>query len=233
MAQHDVNFCFPIPQQLENEAGKARSIHDAFFVAAGGRRALQLPALGPFYHRGRLCRHTHYGAHPTRLGQCALRRVRQDRRRRPRSSQASSASSKPSTVHLCTEIGFVITLPRFQRTHVTSNAAGLLLRFALEPPAAGGLGLRRVAWTANIHNAGSIRGSGAPRVPQGGRYCAGERVLPTSRTEDVGNGGGARAGDPNHGCLGRDTLLLSLCWDDWEGGAREAVNAIMQRGLSK
>jgi RimJ/RimL family protein N-acetyltransferase len=137
-----------------------------------------------------------------------------------------------SAVHLCTEIGFVITLPRFQRAHVTSNAAGLLLRFALEPPAAGGLGLRRVAWTANIHNAGSIRVAERLGFRREG-VLRWERVLPTSRTEDVGNGGGARAGDPKHGCLERDTLLLSLCWDDWEGGAGEAVNAIMQRGLSK
>ena len=35
-----------------------------------------------------------------------------------------------STVNLCTEIGFVIVLPPFQRTHVTTHAVGLMLQNA-------------------------------------------------------------------------------------------------------
>ncbi|KAL8831089.1 MAG: hypothetical protein Q9170_005439, partial [Blastenia crenularia] len=39
-----------------------------------------------------------------------------------------------SKAHLSAEIGFLITLPAFQRTHVTSNAVGLLLQYALDAP---------------------------------------------------------------------------------------------------
>ena len=39
-----------------------------------------------------------------------------------------------------------------------------------------------------------------------------------------------RAGDPRAGCTGRDTALLSLCWDDWElDRAREVVQQQMDR----
>lgn len=29
--------------------------------------------------------------------------------------------------------------------------------------------------------------------------------------------------------LGRDTAVLSVCWDDWEGGVRDLVQAKMDR----
>ncbi|KAF7345860.1 Acyl-N-acyltransferase [Mycena venus] len=38
-----------------------------------------------------------------------------------------------------------------------------------------------------------------------------------------------RAGDPKPDSPGTDMVVYSLCWDDWEGGAREAVDKIMQR----
>jgi RimJ/RimL family protein N-acetyltransferase len=132
-----------------------------------------------------------------------------------------------STANLSTEIGFVITFPRFQRTHVTANAAGLLLHWTLDSPAEGGLGLRRVAWKANSLNTRSVRA--AERL--GFRREAvlrWDRVLPEWKAEG-GNGGGVRMGDLKPSCLGRDTMLLSLCWDDWETGARELVNKIMER----
>lgn len=47
-----------------------------------------------------------------------------------------------SPLNQSTEIGIVITLPPFQRTHVTSNAIGLLLNFAFTRPGENGLGLR-------------------------------------------------------------------------------------------
>lgn len=53
------------------------------------------------------------------------------------------ALSATNPVNAVTEIGAII-FPAFQRTHVATNAIGLLLLYTLDPPSAGGLGLRRV-----------------------------------------------------------------------------------------
>ncbi|KAF8829843.1 hypothetical protein HHX47_DHR2000022 [Lentinula edodes] len=105
----------------------------------------------------------------------------------------------------------------------------------------GGLGLRRVQWSANVHNHGSIglaRKMGF-RV-EGIRRWA--RVLDVSKGEGeggngqagAGNGeGGAgngikrRKGDPREECPGRDTVGLAICWDEWEEGGRERVEGIL------
>jgi RimJ/RimL family protein N-acetyltransferase len=58
-----------------------------------------------------------------------------------------------------TEIGFVITLKSAQRTHVTSNAVGMLMKYALNlpsDPTFPGLGLRRVQWTCDSGNKPSL-----------------------------------------------------------------------------
>lgn len=132
-----------------------------------------------------------------------------------------------SSVNLATEIGFVIVLPAFQRTHVASNAVGLLLHYCLDLPAEGGLGLRRVVWQANALNRPSV--GAAERM---GFRLEGvlrwDRVIPKGRVH-AGNRRGEREGDPKAGYEGRDTAMLGLCWDDWEGGAREKVDAIMAR----
>jgi RimJ/RimL family protein N-acetyltransferase len=132
-----------------------------------------------------------------------------------------------SPTDLSTELGFVLTLPRFQRTHITSNAVGLLLHWALDP-APHGLALRSVAWKANALNAASVRAAERMGFRREG-LLRWDRVLPAAKSAAGGNGRGVREGDPKPECLGRDTVLLSLCWDDWEGGAREVVDARMQR----
>ncbi|KAH7335238.1 acyl-CoA N-acyltransferase, partial [Rhizoctonia solani] len=55
------------------------------------------------------------------------------------------------------EIGYVIILPSYQRTFVSTHAIGLLLDYALKQPSDGGLGLRRVQWQAHADNTASIR----------------------------------------------------------------------------
>ncbi|KAG9093971.1 hypothetical protein FRC06_011292 [Ceratobasidium sp. 370] len=57
----------------------------------------------------------------------------------------------------CVEIGYAIVLPAYQRSFVSTHAIGLLLRYALDLPADGGLGLRRVQWQTHADNAPSIR----------------------------------------------------------------------------
>ena len=57
-------------------------------------------------------------------------------------------SLNASMMNLSVEIGYVI-LPAFQRTFVTTNAIGTLLKICLDVPSEGGIGFRRVVWTAD------------------------------------------------------------------------------------
>ncbi|KAJ7722896.1 acyl-CoA N-acyltransferase [Mycena maculata] len=201
------NFCFRLPEQLENE------------------RVKLVPFAGPF------------ATAEDFISTVLEKRIRPD----PGIAlfavidQASAELAgtigvlSTSALHLTSEIGFIITLPRFQRTHVTSNAAGLLLHFLLDVPAAGGLGLRRVAWKANTRNTQSVRAAERLGFRKEG-VLRWDRVLPEWKTEAMGgNGGAARERDPRPKCLGGDSVVLGLCWDDWEGGVREAVDALMKR----
>ena len=54
-----------------------------------------------------------------------------------------------------------------------------------------------------------------------------DRVLPANKV--AGNGKKLREGDPRSESIGRDTVMLGLCWDDWEEGARDKVEEIMKR----
>ncbi|KAK4202608.1 putative acetyltransferase [Triangularia verruculosa] len=133
-----------------------------------------------------------------------------------------------STVHLSTEIGFVVVLPQYQRTHVTTNAVGLMLQYALDGPDRGGIGLRRVQWKTSSMNPASARA--AERL--GFRHEGVLRWHMVFRGGEekgkVGNGRGLPPGGEK-GDLGRDTVMMGLCWDDWEGGARKKVEGLMAR----
>ncbi len=119
-------------------------------------------------------------------------------------------NTKPN--NLATEIGFVIIFPEFQRTHVTTNATGLLLQWCLNLPKEGGLGLRRVQWQTNNLNDASKRA--AERVGfQLESVERWQRVLPEGK---VGTGSeGVIDKDGRKDWPGRHTAILSLCWDDW------------------
>lgn len=113
-----------------------------------------------------------------------------------------------STVSLCTELAFVFTLPPFQRTHVTTHGVGLLLSWCFDE-----LLLRRVQWQANEENERSWRA--AEKI--GFRR---EAVKRWERALPPGKGGNLpRAGDPKREWGGRHTVLLAICWDDWESGS--------------
>lgn len=122
------------------------------------------------------------------------------------------------------EIGPVIVLPAFQRSFVASNAIGLMLRYALEIPkedGTGSLAYRRVAWTANPFNVASVNAAERIGFKKEGliRYSW---ALPKGRP---GKEVDKRRG-PN---TGRDSVLLSFCWDDWENGGRELVEERIKR----
>ncbi len=133
-----------------------------------------------------------------------------------------------STTHLSTEIGGVITLPAFHRTHVTSNAVGLLLEFALDSPMNGGLGLRRVQWQTSTVNTASLLLAERLGFKKEGvlRWCVVYRQ--GAHNGKIGNGRPLPPGS-NEGDLGRHTVVLSVCWDHWADGGRGKVEQVMAR----
>ncbi|KAG6815910.1 hypothetical protein H0H93_008849 [Arthromyces matolae] len=132
-----------------------------------------------------------------------------------------------SAAHLRAEVAFVMVSPKFQRTHVASNAIGLLLHYTLDLPSEGGLGLRRMVWNANPLNTASVRIAERMGFTKEGVFRW-HWVLPEGK-EKGGNGTALRPEDPRPDGMGRDTVTLSLCWDDWENFARDKVDKQMQR----
>ncbi|KAK4031202.1 putative N-acetyltransferase [Parachaetomium inaequale] len=135
---------------------------------------------------------------------------------------------RTSATHLSTEIGGIVILPAFHRTHVTTNAVGLMLRCALGGAQDGGLGLRRVVWQASTMNAASIRVAERLGFRREGVLRWHYVFRNGLARHKVGNGRPLPPGS-EEGDLGRDTVVLSLCWDDWEGGVREHVERAMAR----
>jgi len=129
-----------------------------------------------------------------------------------------------SAKDLITEIGCVLILPSFRRTHVTSHATSLLLSYALSLPEEGGLGLRRVAWMANALNDASVNAAERMGFQREG-VLRWHKAFPAGKPvthERLGKGP-----KPEHG--GRDTMLLSFCIDDWDNGGKEKVQKMLER----
>lgn len=128
-------------------------------------------------------------------------------------------------VNAVTEIGIVI-FPTFQRTHIATNAIGLLLLWTLDPPSAGGLGLRRVEWKTHADNAASRRaalrmGFEFEGIARWQRVCTvGEIGLPVEALEKRN---GTKGELP-----GRHTASFSIVWDEWDE-KRPKVVALMER----
>ncbi|KAJ6494822.1 acyl-CoA N-acyltransferase [Mycena vitilis] len=126
-----------------------------------------------------------------------------------------------SSQNLSTEIACVICFPEFQRTFVNSNAVGILMRYCLDLPKDGGLGFRRVQWTANPVNTASIKAAERMGMKLEGtmRWTW---VLPEGK---AGKAAGAGRGEG----AGRDSVLLATYWDDWENGGRDHVTKVINR----
>lgn len=133
-----------------------------------------------------------------------------------------------TTVHLSTEIGCIVILPRYQRTHVTTNAVGLMLHFALDGPAVGGMGLRRVQWKTSSMNTPSIRTAARLGFQHEGVLRWHMTFRQGAEKHKVGNGRALPRDSPG-GDYGRDTVILALCWDDWEAGMRDEIAKAMAR----
>ncbi|KAH9475322.1 hypothetical protein JR316_0012433 [Psilocybe cubensis] len=238
--ESEINFCFPIPETLENN----RILLTPFIASKHAKMVFEELVLYP-----ELFRYLPFGPFPDFKGFDDFMQTRmcQDSNNcmfviydKTRSSEPSSHEPSQGTIaglmglintsapDLAIEIGAIMILPPFQRTHVTSNAVGLLLQYCLNLPSTekpNALGLRRVFWCANSLNKPSVRTAERMGFTFEG-IMRWHRVLPPGKP---GNGEAVRTGDPRAACEGRDTAILSLCWDDWEGGQKEVVQSIMNR----
>ncbi|KAF6843847.1 GNAT family protein [Colletotrichum musicola] len=135
-----------------------------------------------------------------------------------------------SAAHQCTEVGHIVVFPKYQRTHVTTNAVGLMLQEAFASREAGGFGIRKVFWQAHAHpgNRGSVRLAERMGFREEGirRW---HRLFPRGRLRGkIGNGRPLPPGsDPDD--IWRDSISLALCWDDWLEGAAAKVQEEMGR----
>ena len=137
-----------------------------------------------------------------------------------------AALSATNSTHAVSEIG-IIVLPQFQRSHVATNAVGLLLLWLLDPPRLGGLGLRRVAWQSNADNMKSR--NFAARV---GFELEG--IARWNNVVDPGKVGvAAEALAVRNGVdearPGRHTAIYSIVWDEWESKRPVLVNLMRLR----
>ncbi|KAH7886583.1 acyl-CoA N-acyltransferase [Phlebopus sp. FC_14] len=237
---HDANFCFPV-RELENERVKLTpfipSQHaELFFQGSAAHPELyQFVPIGPYSSAEEFTKELIQGRIAPNPGMVLYAIIDKTRSPSPDASPSPADFAgvigymNTSPVNLSTEIGFVIILPLFQRTHVTTNASGLLLQYALNSPSAlvPGLGLRRAQWQANEANSASInlaermgfRREGIlrwDRVVAGGRGKIGDTVT-------------LREGDPKPDTLGSHSVMLAMCWDDWEEGGRERVLRLLDR----
>jgi RimJ/RimL family protein N-acetyltransferase len=127
-------------------------------------------------------------------------------------------------VNAVTEMG-VIVFPAFQRTHVATNAIGLLLLWTLDPPSAGGLGLRRVEWQTHAENVASRRAA----LRMGFEFegiARWQRVFPHTKAglpvEALEKRNGTKGELP-----GRHSAIFSIVWDEWDE-KRSKVVALME-----
>ncbi|EPQ53104.1 acyl-CoA N-acyltransferase [Gloeophyllum trabeum ATCC 11539] len=237
-SQENLNFCFPI-RELSNDRLKLTpfipSVHAAEFV----KGAAPYPEIWAHLSRGPFMSEQEYtstfvqGLVQRDPGMILLAVIDKTRPATPVDPEGALAGAVTymgtNPTHLSTEIGWVIVLPPFQRTHVTSNLVGLMLHYALDLPAAGGLGLRRVQWTTSTMNTASQRTAERLGFRKEGVLRWAQRFEDGRRRGKVGNGKEQPRGRGGEDDLARDTVLYSLCWDDWEEGGREKVQAIMDR----
>ncbi|KAK0218682.1 acyl-CoA N-acyltransferase [Armillaria fumosa] len=227
------NFCFPTPPTLQSERVKLVpfdiSVHTRLLVTAcSGESLYDFVPFGPFKDEEEFIASFWNKRMKDDAGMTMF--AVYDITKPDESAYAGVIGYLNSSAEdLVAEIGFVIIAPAFQKTHVTSNAVGILMKYALDMPEDGGLGLRRVVWQASAANIPSVRTAKRMGFQQEG-ILRWHKAWPTSKTRGA-NGTLVRKGDPKEEAfpLGRDTTILSICWDDWESGARAHVEAIMAR----
>jgi RimJ/RimL family protein N-acetyltransferase len=150
----------------------------------------------------------------------------------PRSGEACTgfaeiiSLSATNPTHASTEIGMMV-IPHFQRTHVATNAVGLLLLWLLDPPSAGGLGLRRVEWRAHAENVRSRDFAARVGFVYEG-IARWQRVVSFGK---VGTSAEALAIRNQSTCEspGKHIAVYSIVWDEWEEKRTRLVPLMVSR----
>ncbi|SJL17863.1 uncharacterized protein ARMOST_21427 [Armillaria ostoyae] len=207
------NFCFPLPLVLENEHVKLVtfdiSVHPKLHVDAAPQTSFYdfLP-VGPFNNEQELI--ASFWEKRINIGAGETAFAIYDKSTSEHAYTGIITYKNTSAEDLVTEIGFLMILPAFQRTHLTSNAVGILMNYALHIPADGGLAKRLgfqmegvLRW-ANAWPEAKICGSGGVKVRK-----------EDPRTEEF--------------AYGRNLAILSVCWDDWEAGVKTKVKMEVAR----
>ncbi|KAJ5388126.1 Acyl-CoA N-acyltransferase [Penicillium cosmopolitanum] len=135
---------------------------------------------------------------------------------------------RTSPVNLCTEIGFILILPPYQRSHVATNTVGLALKYAFETPENGGLGLRRIHWQASAANPASAKLAEKMGFEKIGLTPWHIRFIGGREKGKIGNGKEPPAGTDSND-LWRDTFSFTLAWDQWGSGGKENAERIMMK----
>jgi RimJ/RimL family protein N-acetyltransferase len=121
----------------------------------------------------------------------------------------------------------MMVIPRFQRTHVATNAVGLLLLWLLDPPSAGGLGLRRVEWLSHAENVRSREFA----VRLGFEFEGVARWQRVVAFGKVGNSAEALAirNKSASELPGKHIAVYSIVWDEWEEKRTKLVSQMASR----
>jgi RimJ/RimL family protein N-acetyltransferase len=133
--------------------------------------------------------------------------------------------SATDTLNASTEIG-VIIFPKFQRTHVATNAIGLMLMWTLDPPSSEGLGLRRVEWRTHAENMASKNVALRMGFELEG-ILRWHRVFPGGTLSLPLEGLEKRNGTKGE-LPGRHTAIFSIVWEEWDE-KRPRIVVLMER----
>lgn len=145
-------------------------------------------------------------------------------------SGLTDASASDSRI----EVGFVMVLPKFQRTFVNSDACCLLLKHLLDPVEGGDLGMRRVQWQANTQNQASINaaqrlGFTLEGVMRWQRVCTDNKKCISEQDGERREGLPQRDIEGRKLGPGRHSAMLAICWDDWLSGGRDRIMSMLNR----
>jgi len=258
---YDLNFCLPVPGSLESERVRlvpfVASFHQYVWSSCSQSFRSFQPAVhfdqyfqgvrdhpelftylpyGPFTTTGeaRIFLEDYIRSKTGALLFTILDRTKRDVLRPCQGGTFAGVIAYINTFpeQLSTEIGHVCILPAWQKTFLTTNAAGLLMKHALDlprpdSPNEGGWGLRRLQWQANEQNEPSVRAAKRLGFNFEG-IIRWQRILMDENKAGVKS----RQGDPLKEYPGRHTAMLSMCWDDWMKDGRNMIEAMMARRWS-
>ncbi|OJT15662.1 hypothetical protein TRAPUB_5490 [Trametes pubescens] len=233
---YDINFAFPLyPETLETARVKLvpfvpRAHAETYWENVKDHREALYAYYTRFWHSLRefLAWHeVYYRRNPVLLNLAVIDKTRPDPKHPDWGGSLAGLVGliNTSAQNLQMEPGWIMVFPNFQHTHVAKEMIAASLRYILQLPTQSppGLGFRRAQWIANALNKPSVGLAERMGFKREGtlRHIV---VLPEENTA-YGNKG--RPGDPFEKQTSRDTAILSLCWDDWENGEREKVEALI------